>query len=105
MLLPILPPAYHANVTIILSFDYQTLDLFSLLPYMCLNNASILIKVGGSEVTNLSANVRDVGLIPGSEDPLEKAMATHPVFVPGKSPGQWNLVGYSPWSHTSDMIL
>jgi len=22
-----------------------------------------------------------------------------PVFLPGKSHGQWNLVGYSPWGH------
>ena len=28
-------------------------------------------------VKNLPDNVRDVGLIPGSEDPLEKEMATH----------------------------
>ena len=31
------------------------------------------------------------------EDPLEKGMATNPVFLPGKSHGQRNLVGYSPW--------
>ena len=31
------------------------------------------------------------------EDPLEKQMATTPVFLPGKSHGQSNLVGYSPW--------
>ena len=33
----------------------------------------------------------------GQEDPLEKGMATHPVFLPGESHGQRNLVGYSPW--------
>ena len=34
---------------------------------------------------------------PGWEDPLEKEMATHPVFLPlpGKSHGQGSLVGYS----------
>ena len=26
-------------------------------------------------------------------------MATTPVFLPGKSHGQRNLVGYSPWGH------
>ena len=33
------------------------------------------------------------------EDPLEKEMATHSsiVFLPGKSHGQRNLEGYSPW--------
>ena len=30
------------------------------------------------------------------EDPLEKEMAITPVFLPGKSHGQRNLVGYSP---------
>ena len=34
----------------------------------------------------------------GQEDPLEKGMATTPVFLPGKSQGQRSLVGYSPCS-------
>ena len=33
------------------------------------------------------------------KDSLEKEMATIPVFLPGKSLGQRNLAGYSPWSH------
>ena len=33
----------------------------------------------------------------GWEDPLEKEMATHSIFLPGKSHGQKNLAGYSPW--------
>ena len=32
---------------------------------------------GGSVAKNLPAMARDVGSIPGSEDPLEKEMATH----------------------------
>ena len=35
----------------------------------------------------------------GQEDPLEKRIATHPVFLPGKSHGQRSLLGYSPWGH------
>ena len=35
------------------------------------------------------------------EDPLEKEMATTPVFLPGESHRQRNLVGYSPWGHKS----
>ena len=31
------------------------------------------------------------------EDPLEKRMATHPVFLPGEFHGQRSLVGYSSW--------
>ena len=33
----------------------------------------------------------------GREDSLEKEMATHPVFLPGKSHGQRSLVDCSPW--------
>ena len=41
----------------------------------------------------------------GWEDTLEKQMATTPVFLPGKSHGQSNLVGYNPWGcKESDMI-
>ena len=35
----------------------------------------------------------------GWEDPLKKEMATHSIFLPGKSHGQKCLVGYSPWGH------
>ena len=31
------------------------------------------------------------------EDPLEKEMATTPVFFPGESHGQRSLEGYNPW--------
>jgi len=34
----------------------------------------------------------------GWKEPLEEGMATGPpVFLPGKSHGQRNLAGYSPW--------
>ena len=33
----------------------------------------------------------------GWKDPLEKEMATSPVFLSGKSHGQKSLEGYSPW--------
>ena len=32
---------------------------------------------GGSDGKESACNVRDPGLIPGQEDPLEKEMATH----------------------------
>ena len=35
----------------------------------------------------------------GQEDPLEKGMATTPLFLPGEFHGQWGLVGYRPWGH------
>ena len=41
---------------------------------------------------------------PGWEDPVEKEMATTPVFLPEKSHGQRSPVGYSPMCHReSDM--
>ena len=40
----------------------------------------------------------------GWEDLLEKGWQPTPVFLPGKSHGQRNLVGYSPWGRSqSDM--
>ena len=49
-------------------------------------------------VKNLPAKAgdRDVGLIPGWENPLEEGMAIHSGILPGESDGQRNLVGYSP---------
>ena len=40
----------------------------------------------------------------GQEDPLEKGVATTPVFLPEESHGQRSRTGYSPWGHEeSDM--
>ena len=33
----------------------------------------------------------------GQEDPMEKGMAIHSVFLPGEFQGQGSLEGYSPW--------
>ena len=41
-------------------------------------------------------NAGDLGSILGREDPLEKEMATTPVFLPRESHGRRSLVGYSP---------
>ena len=56
---------------------------------------------------NSPANAGDTDLIPGlgrspgeghgNQDPLEKDMATTPVFLPGKSHGERSLTGYNPW--------
>ena len=46
---------------------------------------------------NLSA-MQETQVLPlGQENPLEKGMATHSVFLPGEFHGQWSLVGYSSW--------
>ena len=52
---------------------------------------------GGSVVKNPRANVETWVRSLSWEDPLEKEMATTPVFLPGESQGQRRLVGYSPW--------
>ena len=52
---------------------------------------------GGSDDKNRLAMQETQVQSLGQEDPLEKGMATHPVFLPGESHGQRNLVGYSPW--------
>ena len=46
---------------------------------------------GGPVVKNMHANAGDTGLIRGSEDPLEKAMATH------SSTPSWEI----PWTKES----
>ena len=52
---------------------------------------------GGSDGKEAARNAGDVGSIPGSEDPLEKGMATHSSILAWRILGQRNLAGYSPW--------
>ena len=51
---------------------------------------------GGSAVKNLPVMQEMQVQSLGQEDPLEEGMATIPVFLPGESRGQRNLVDYSP---------
>ena len=59
---------------------------------MCLWTGVSGASLAAQMVKNLPANagdVRDAGLIPGSEDPLEKGVATHSSifdFLPGEVP-------------------
>ena len=46
----------------------------------------ILSFPGGSVVKNLSANAGDVGSIPGSQDPLEKEIATYSSILTWRIP-------------------
>ena len=50
-------------------------------------------------VKNLPAVQKTWVQSPGQEDPLEKGMATTPVFLLGKSQGQRSLAGYSSQDH------
>ena len=51
----------------------------------------------GKESICNAGDTGDTGSVLGGDDPLEKEMATTPVFLPEKSHGQRSLVSYSPW--------
>ena len=52
---------------------------------------------GGSEVKASACNAGDLGSIPGSgRSPWRRNWQPTPPFLPGESPGQRSLVGYSP---------
>ena len=48
---------------------------------------------GGSIGNESACNVRDLGLILGWEDPLEKGKATTPIFWPGEFHGLYSPCG------------
>ena len=48
---------------------------------------------GGSVSKESVCSMGDLGSIPGSEDPLEKGMATHSNYLARRSPEQRSLVG------------
>ena len=54
-------------------------------------------------VRNLSATQETWVQPLGRGDPLEKGMATTPVFLPGEFHGQRSLMGYSPWVKKSQI--
>ena len=54
---------------------------------------------GDSVVKNLLANAGDLSFSLRWEDPQRRKWQPTPVFLPGKSHGQRNMVGYSPWGH------
>ena len=59
---------------------------------------------GGSDSNESACNEETWVRSLGQEEPLEKGMAIHPVFLPGKSQGQRSLSDYSPWGpKESDM--
>ena len=51
---------------------------------------------GASDGKESACNAGDPGVIPGSEDPLKKRLATHPSILAGEFHGQRSLAGYSP---------
>ena len=62
----------------------------------------VSLYLGGSAVKNLPAiqAMQETQFNPWVRKiTLEEKMATHPVFLWGKSHGQRSLVGYRPWDH------
>ena len=51
----------------------------------------------GSEVRASACSAGDLGSIPGSEDPLEKEMATHSSILAWRIPRTEEPWDYSPW--------
>ena len=51
----------------------------------------------GSDGKESESNAGDPGLIPGSEDTLEKGIAIHSSRLAWRIPWQQRLVGYSSW--------
>ena len=61
------------------------------------NKVKIRASLVAQMIKNLPAMPKTRVQSLGQEDPLEKGMATPPVFLPGEFHGQRSLVGYSPW--------
>ena len=59
-----------------------------------------MVPPGGSEVKASACNAGNLGSIPRSgRFSWRRKWQPTPVFLPGKSHEQRNLVGYSPWGH------
>ena len=66
-----------------------------------LEGASLVAQTGKNSPAVLETHVQSLG----REDPLEKEMATHSIYLPGEFRGQRNLVGCHPWGHKSQARL
>ena len=55
--------------------------------------------LGASDGEEFACNAGDLGLIPGSGDPLEQGMATHSSDLVGESHGQRSLADHRPGGH------
>ena len=51
-----------------------------------------------------AGDLRDVVLVPGLGDPLEKGLAIHSSILAWRIHGQRSLVGYSPWGRTKSYM-
>ena len=54
---------------------------------------------GDSDGEEFACNAETQVQSQGKEDPLEKGMATTPIFLPGEFHARRSLPGYRPWGH------
>ena len=82
-----------------LVFLFKPEALLYILPYRIVNFSLIREKgfLGSSVGKDLPIMWETWVQSLDTEDPLEKGMATHSVFLLGESHGQRSLVGCSPW--------
>ena len=65
-----------------------------------MKNRWVLGNSGGSDSKESACNAGDPGFYPWvGKIPWRREWQPTPVFLPGKSHGQRNLVGYNPQSH------
>ena len=90
----------HIRILKLPSLKFFHLWMFSVIIFLWVISAFKWKEFsGGLDAKDYTRSAGHLDLIPGLEDPLEKGMATHSVFLAGEFHGQRSLVGYSPWGH------
>ena len=75
--------------------DFDLRDLFIEKPLVHFGFLTVVALVVKNSPAS-GGEVRDVGLIPGREDPLEEGTATHSSVLAWRIPWKRSLAGYSP---------
>ena len=75
---------------------YRQTDLRICSVYTCVR---LLRQLRGKESACNAGDLRDLGSVPGREDPLDKEMTTHPSILTWRIPWMEEPGGYSPWGH------
>ena len=57
----------------------------------------LLVFLGGLDGKESACKARNLDMMPGWEDPLEKALATHSSILVWRIP--WRSLAYRPWGH------
>ena len=73
-------------IRVTISLGSQKLDMTEQLSLLLYSLLEIPQWLSGKESTCNAGDTEDVGLIPGSEDPLEESMATHSCILAWRIP-------------------